>query len=212
MDVAIIDYKMSNLHSVNAACKYVGLDSVISSDPKEIIDAKIAILPGVGSFDRAMLNLKKLKLENCIYDFINSGRTFVGICLGLQLLFTRSEEFGDHLGLDILEGEIKKFKINKDRKFPVPQISWNKINMKNIEWDKTHLFENNDGDFMYFVHSYYAVPKDQSIILTETSYGDQNYCSSILKENIFAMQFHPEKSSVNGLKIYESLYKSINNL
>ena len=209
MDVAIIDYKMSNLHSVDAACKKVGLNSVISSDPKQILDAKIAILPGVGSFKKAMSNLNKLKLDKCIYDYIDTGRSFIGICLGLQLLFSKSEEFGNHSGLNILEGEVKKFNFDQKDRLPVPQINWNTIQVKNVDWNRTHFKNNSNNDFMYFVHSYFVVPKDKSIILSETTYGSQTYCSSILRENILAMQFHPEKSSINGLKIYESLYKSI---
>jgi len=209
MNVVIIDYKMSNLHSVVAACKKVGFKSVISSDPKEILDANLVILPGVGSFKHAMINLKNLKLETCIHDYIKSGKTFIGICLGLQLLFTKSEEFGNHPGLNILEGEVKKFNFSKKEKIPVPHMNWNNIKMANISWDKTYLKNNLDNDFMYFVHSYFVVPKDKSIILTETTYGSQKYCSSIFKKNIFATQFHPEKSSVNGLKIYKNLYNSL---
>lgn len=209
MEIVIIDYKMSNLHSVKAACKKVGFKTQITSDPKKILDAKIAILPGVGSFKQAMLNLKNLKLETCINDYINSGKIFIGICLGLQLLFSKSEEFGNHTGLNILNGVVKKFNSSKKEKIPIPQMNWNSIKMKNINWKKTYLKNNFDNDFMYFVHSYYVVPKDKSIVLTETTYGSQKYCSSIMKNNIFATQFHPEKSSINGLKIYKSLYESL---
>lgn len=209
MNIVIIDYKMSNLHSVDAACKKVGFNSVISSDPKEILDAKVVILPGVGSFKQAMLNLKNLKLDTCIQDYVQTGKIFVGICLGLQLLFTKSEEFGNHSGLDILKGEVKKFKFNNEQKLPVPQMNWNQIISKDIDWNKTYLKNNLNNDLMYFVHSYFVVPEDKSIILTETKYGSQTYCSSIVKDNIFATQFHPEKSSTNGLKIYKSLYNSV---
>lgn len=208
MDLVIIDYKMSNLHSVDAACKKVGFNSIISSDPKEILDAKVVILPGVGSFKQAMLNLKNLNLETCIHDYIQSGKIFLGVCLGLQLLFTKSEEFGNHSGLDILKGEVKKFKFNKEERLPVPQMNWNSIKMKKIDWNKTYLKDNLNNDYMYFVHSYFVVPTDKSIILTETTYGSETYCSSVMKNNIFATQFHPEKSSMNGLKIYKSLYNS----
>ena len=209
MDVIIIDYKMSNLHSVVAACKKVGLRSEISSDPKKILDANLVILPGVGSFKQAMINLKNLKLETCIHDYIDSGKIFIGICLGLQLLFTKSEEFGNHPGLNILEGEVKKFNFSKKEKIPIPHMNWNSIKMTNINWDGTYLKNNFNNDLMYFVHSYFVVPEDKSIILSETSYGSQTFCSSILKKNIFATQFHPEKSSINGLKIYKSLYNCL---
>ena len=198
---------MSNLHSIQAACKKVGLSSIVTSDTNEILTAKIAILPGVGAFSVAMDHLKELKLDVCIKQFIETGRPFIGICLGLQLLFDRSEEFGDCSGLGVIEGSVKKFKFNQKQhtKYPVPQIGWNKINSNGKEWGDTLLSMNNDKDFMYFVHSYYVVPRNDNVILSTTDYGKQKYCSSVQYNNIFASQFHPEKSGVIGLKLYEQL-------
>ncbi len=198
---------MGNLHSVQAACKKVGLSSVITSDKGEILDAKIAILPGVGAFGEAMNHLAKSKLDNCIYKFIESGRPFIGICLGLQMLFDESEEFGIHSGLGIIKGLVRKFQFyeGENVKFPVPQIGWNKIRKNGAQWNKTPLCKNRDNDFMYFVHSYYVVPDDEQVILTTTTYGKQKYCSSVQYKNIFASQFHPEKSGEIGLKIYQQL-------
>ena len=209
MDVAIIDYKMSNLHSVQAACKKVGLSSVITSDQMQILDAKVAILPGVGAFGEAMKHLEKSKLDDCIYSFVNTGRPFIGICLGLQLLFEHSEEFGSHSGLGFIKGFVKKFHFRADTntKYPVPHIGWNKIRQPGGLWNDTLLCKNRDEDFMYFVHSYYVVPEpeDEHVILATTTYGKQKYCSSIQHNNIFATQFHPEKSGETGMKIYQQL-------
>jgi len=207
MDVAIIDYKMSNLHSVQASCKKVGLSSAITSDSGQILDAKIAILPGVGSFGEAMAQLIESKLDKCIYSFIESGRPFIGICLGLQVLFDKSEEFGFHSGLGIIKGSVRKFQFyaSENTKYPVPQIGWNKIQKNGAQWNETLLCENRDNDFMYFVHSYYVVPEDDQVILTTTTYGKKKYCSSVQYKNIFASQFHPEKSGEIGMKIYQQL-------
>ena len=209
-DVAIIDYKMSNIFSVQSACSKVGLSSVITSDKNQILDSKAAILPGVGAFGEAMSQLSKYKLDDTIHTFIGTKKPFIGICLGLQLLFESSQEFGHHSGLGLINGKVVKFnKITIDSvKYPVPQIGWNKIRNEG-NWDKTLLSKNRNNDFMYFVHSYYVKPQDKDIILSSTYYGDQKYCSSIIKENIFATQFHPEKSGLVGLKVYKNLKEKI---
>jgi len=197
---------MSNLHSVEAACRKVGLSSAITSDASQILDAKIAILPGVGAFGEAMDQLVESKLDECIYRFIESGRPFVGICLGLQLLFEMSEEFGSHSGLGLIKGSVRKFQFNggENIKYPVPQIGWNKIQQNGDQWNETLLCKNRDNDFMYFVHSYYVDPEDEQVILTTTTYGNQEYCSSVQYNNIFASQFHPEKSGKAGLRIIDN--------
>jgi len=207
MEVAIIDYGMSNLHSVQAACNRVGLSSVATSDAGQILDSKIAILPGVGAFGEAMTQLVESKLDKCIYRFIESGRPFIGICLGLQLLFETSEEFGSYSGLGLIKGSVRKFQFTagEKMKYPVPQIGWNKIRQNSSEWNKTPLCKNLDNDFMYFVHSYYVVPEDKRVTMTTTTYGHQKYCSSIKHDNIFATQFHPEKSGETGIKIYQEI-------
>jgi len=210
MDVAIIDYKMSNLFNVQAACSRVGLSSIITSNVAQIIDAKVAILPGVGAFGEAMKYLRRSKLDKAIHEFVESGKPLVGICLGLQLLFDCSEEFGNYSGLGLIKGRVKKFKYNYDNstKYPVPQIGWNKINKTNGSWDDSLLHNNTNGDFMYFVHSYYVEPQMKNIILSSTTYGNTEYCSSIQQNNIFACQFHPEKSGEIGLNIYKTLKRN----
>ncbi len=210
MKVAIIDYGLSNLHSVNAACKKVGLETEVTSKNKEILESDIAILPGVGAFGQAMDQIRKLKLDKCIYNFIDTGKPFVGICLGMQLLFDKSSEFGNHKGLGLVKGSVMKFKhpLGKE-KFPIPQIGWNQIKKGENSWDKSPLRKNNKNDFFYFVHSYYVLPKDEKVILTTTNYCKINYCSSIQKENIFATQFHPEKSGEVGLQVYNQFKNKI---
>ena len=207
MDVAIIDYKMSNLHSVQAACQKSGLSFVITSDKNEILDSKVAILPGVGAFGEAMKYLGDSRLDDAIYQFVDSGKPFVGICLGLQLLFDSSEEFGNYNGLGLIKGKVKKFIFQSKNsiKYPVPQIGWNKLNKRNSSWDDSLLCNNSNEDFMYFVHSYFVEPKNDNIILSYTTYGNVEYCSSIQQNNIFACQFHPEKSGEIGLNIYKNL-------
>ncbi len=211
MDVAIIDYKMSNLFSVQAACEKVRLSSVITSDNHEILDAKVAILPGVGAFGKAMKYLIDSKLDETIYQFVDSGKPFVGVCLGLQLLFENSDEFGDYKGLGLVKGKVKKFKYHshKNIKYPVPQIGWNRVADNGVSWEDSFLSNNHNNDFMYFVHSYFVVPENESIILSKTNYGDHEYCSSIQQDNIFACQFHPEKSGNKGLLVYENIMSKI---
>ena len=207
MDVAIIDYKMSNLFSVQAACEKVGLSSTITSEKNEILDAKVAILPGVGAFGEAMKYLSDLKLDDTIFQFADSGKPFVGICLGLQLLFDSSEEFGDYSGLGLIKGKVKKFKLysHNSTKYPVPQIGWNKISRNGYSWGNTLLCNNTNDDFMYFVHSYFVEPENDNIMLSKTTYGNTEYCSSIQQNNIFACQFHPEKSGEIGINIYKNI-------
>ncbi len=212
--VIIIDYQMSNLFSVKHACDDACLEGRISSDLKELMRADAAILPGVGAFGDAMNNLHRLGLISGIRDFILSGRPFFGICLGMQLLFSESEEFGRHSGLGVIKGRVVPFpKINlHGQKIKVPQIGWNKIYVpddKINRWRFSPLKNNTDRDFMYFVHSFCVKPTDPRVTLSLTNYEGIEYCSSIMSQNIFAVQFHPEKSGEAGLKIYHNWKKII---
>lgn len=211
-EVVIIDYNAGNLFSVEHACLQVGLNAVVSSDKKVLEAAKAIILPGVGAFNDAMNNLKKLDLISPLKDKVESGTPLLGVCLGLQLLFTESEEFGHHKGLDLVEGSILKFPNQiHGNNIKVPQIGWNKIYFKDrSNWDKSPLEGIPEEEFMYFVHSYYANPSNKSEITTLTEYEGLEYCSSILKNNIFATQFHPEKSAKWGIEIYKSWANSLN--
>ncbi len=205
--VVIVDYELSNMFSVQNACHHVGMDAVLSSSPEEVASGDALILPGVGSFQKAMSNLESLNLVEQIKEFVLAGKPFLGVCLGLQLLFSESDEFGSHPGLDIIKGKILKFPHsgpNRER-HKVPQIGWNRILLpKPSEIDQSPLKGVQNGEFMYFVHSYYCLPEDKDVVLTETNYGSIDHCSGILKNNIFAVQFHPEKSGEMGLKIYRN--------
>ena len=204
--VAIIDYNLGNLFSVYHACKSLGYEATITNKKEDLLTADYAILPGVGAFGDAMDTLNTLDLASPIKDYISSGKPFLGVCLGLQLLFTESEEFGDHKGLNIIEGLVKKFPPTDGHEniLKVPQIEWNQIFCADSEkWNISPLGSCKTGDYMYFVHSYYVVPNDKKVILSTTQYGGIEYCSSVIKNNVFACQFHPEKSGQHGLDIYK---------
>ena len=206
--VAIIDYNLGNLFSVYHACASLGYNPKITNQKADVIDADYLILPGVGAFGDAMDTLKRLDLVAPIKEYIATGKPFLGVCLGLQLLFTESEEFGNHKGLNIVEGVVHKFpSIDKmGNILKVPQIEWNQISLTDkTKWEKSPLNCCKNGDFMYFVHSYYVLPSNKSVVLSTTTYGLE-YCSSIISNNIFACQFHPEKSGQHGVEIYKSFF------
>src|SRR3989338_8702810 len=200
MKIAIIDYQLSNLFSVKHALDFLKADSQITSDKSIIASSDAAILPGVGAFGDAMKNLGDLDLIDSIKEFIKEGKPFLGVCLGMQLLFSESGEFGKNEGLDIVKGEVKKF-ASKEKVIKVPQIGWNQIFKAEKNWDNSPLKNIGDGEFMYFVHSYYVTPEDKNVILAQTLYEGIKYCSSLYSGNVFATQFHPEKSGPEGIKI-----------
>ncbi len=194
--IAIINYGMGNLRSVQKAIEKVGGKAIITSDPEVVNKADKVVLPGVGAFSDAIENLKSNNLIEVIKETIDTGKPFLGICLGLHLLFTESEEDGLHQGLDIIKGRVVRF----SDEVKVPHMGWNQIK---IEKDSLIYKDVPDNSYFYFVHSYYPVPEDKSVIATITDYGIE-FVSSVLKDNIFAAQFHPEKSSDLGLKILEN--------
>lgn len=210
--VVIIDYHLGNLFSVKQACDTVGLNAKISSNKEDILEADALILPGVGAFIEAMQNLEDLGLVEPIKEAVKNNKPLFGVCLGLQLLFTKSEEFGSGNGLDLIPGVIKKFPVhNGEQKIKVPQIQWNKIYTSKNNWLNTPLAKVENEEFMYFVHSYYVDPENEACILTKTNYDGIDYCSSVISDNIFAVQFHPEKSATKGISIYKE-WAIINNL
>ncbi|WP_079654576.1 imidazole glycerol phosphate synthase subunit HisH [Thermocrinis minervae] len=203
MFVAIVDYFMGNLRSVSKALEHVGLNVVITQDSDVIRKARALVLPGVGAFRDAVRNLKALSLWDEILRFIESGRPFLGVCLGHQLLFERSYEFGEERGLGVFEGEV----VLLPTKVKVPHIGWNQV------WKKreSKLLEDiKDGEYFYFVHSYHVLPKDMSIVVGTTDYGI-DFVSAIEYENIFSVQFHPEKSQKAGLKLLENFKRVVLN-
>ena len=211
-NIIIIDYHLGNLYSVKNAFQELDLDITISSNEEIIRNADALILPGVGAFKEAMNNLEKFNLINIIKKFILSGKPFMGVCLGLQLLFEESNEFENSKGLGIIKGKVSKLKFDPVKNIKIPHIGWNSIYKKGInDWNNTPLQNLNNGTDMYFVHSYHVKPLDENIILSYTNYNDLIFASSIKKDNIFACQFHPEKSAKKGLEIYSNWIK-IHNL
>jgi len=203
--VVIIDYQLGNLFSVKQACDTVGINAILSSDKNDINSADALILPGVGAFNEAMNNLKKLDIISAIKDKVNEGNPLFGVCLGQQLLFTESEEFGAGKGLDLIPGVIKRFpELFEERKIKVPHIAWNKIYRAEQDWSDTPLKELRNDDFMYFIHSYYVKPLSDSCIITKTNYDGIEFCSAVSEKNIFSTQFHPEKSAEKGISIYKN--------
>lgn len=207
MKIAIIDYKLSNMFSVKNALDYLGADSVITSDKEIVASCDAAIIPGVGAFADAMKNLNDFGLTSVIKEHIKKEKPFMGVCLGLQLIFTESEEFGMHKGLNLIPGKVTKFSV--PQKIKIPQIGWNQISNINPNlWRNSPLKETANKEFMYFVHSFYVTPENEDVILSKTDYEGIIYCSAVIYKNIFATQFHPEKSGKPGIKIYENWLKS----
>jgi glutamine amidotransferase len=195
--IAIIDYGMGNLRSVQKGFERMGHEAVVTSDAKTILSASKVVLPGVGAFPDCMRNLREYGLIDAVHQSIGSGKPFLGICLGLQLLFTESEEFGISKGLDIIKGRVVRFKGPEFSELKIPHMGWNSLSIKRRA---PMLQDVPDKSYVYFVHSFHVVPDDKSVIATTTPYGFE-FVSSIWKDNIFATQFHPEKSQALGLSI-----------
>ncbi len=194
--IAIIDYGMGNLRSVEKGFLKVGVDARVVTDPKKVDDAKAIVLPGVGAFRDCMRNLEQMSLIDPIVRSIEKGKPYLGICLGLQMLFTESEEFGVYKGLDILKGKVVRFRVD----LKVPHMGWNNVKILR----RPPAFEDiKDESFFYFVHSYYVAPAGNDVIAGTTDYGI-TFTSMVWKDNIFATQFHPEKSQENGLRILKN--------
>lgn len=191
--IAIVDYGMGNLRSVQKAFERVGAEARVIPSPRELAEARGIVLPGVGAFGQAMDNLRVAGWIEPLRDACARGVPFIGICLGMQLLFDTSEEMGQHTGLGILPGEVKRF--NGDLK--VPQMGWNRIR---IRQDHTLLSDVPDGSYAFFVHSYYCAPLDASVILATTDYGIE-FASMVARGNVLGAQFHPEKSQTVGLRM-----------
>ncbi len=201
--IAIIDYKMSNLFSIKNALDTLGIKNEITSDEETILSSSGAILPGVGSFPESMQQLSDLKLVDTIKRFIDTGKPFMGICLGLQLLFTKSDEFQETKGLGIIDGTVQSFKSYIKEK-PIPHVGWNKIQITGSNQSAKLIIDNEN--YFYFVHSYFVKPKNKNKNFTETNYENLKFCSSIIDNNIFACQFHPEKRGNNGLKVFKNFF------
>jgi len=201
--IAIIDYGMGNLRSVEKGFQKVGVDVTVTNKPDIVKSASAVVLPGVGAFKDCMRELTNLDLTGAVVDAIKKGKPYLGICLGLQVLFSESEEFGTCKGLDVLRGKVVKFDfqpstLNAQRStLKVPHMGWNEIK---IQKDSPLFRGIPDRSYFYFVHSYYVVPDDTSVNAATTDYGIE-FTSSAWKDNIFAVQFHPEKSQAAGLQL-----------
>ena len=213
MDIAVIDYKMGNVFSVKNALDRVGFNGQITSNSKAIMEADGAVLPGVGSFPEAMQRLHDLRLIDVINDYVSSGKPFMGICLGLQLLFSKGEEFGECEGLNILDGKVESFSKHRVTA-PVPHVGWNTVFNCRAEDHRTNGRPTRvrlcDNDYFYFVHSFVVEPNHRNFVFTETCFDGYTFCSSVLSDNIFACQFHPEKSGKRGLDILHGFFKAEN--
>ncbi|NPA15629.1 MAG: imidazole glycerol phosphate synthase subunit HisH [Deferribacteres bacterium] len=197
--IVVVDYGRGNLRSVEKALQKLGYATKVSSDPEEVVKADKLVLPGVGAFGDCMDNLSSYGLKEAVLDFIRSGKPFLGICLGLQLLFSESEEYGPVKGLDVIPGRVKRF----PRGLKVPHMGWNTVR---IVRENPLLSGVPDNSYFYFVHSYYVAPESEDVVSTLTDYG-LDFVSMINYENIFATQFHPEKSQKVGLRFLDNFAK-----
>ncbi len=217
---AIVDYGLGNLYSVKHACEHVGMRATVTNAKQEILAADVVILPGVGAFGDAMNALRRLDLVGLLRDVASSGKVLMGVCLGLQLLMTESFEFGTHAGLAIIDGPVKRFDnpVEDHTTLKVPHVGWNKVyearsaassapsprGARN-SWKGTPLEELAEGAYVYFVHSFFAEPEDPQVVLAMARYGQVEFCASLIRGNVFATQFHPERSGQVGLQIYRSV-------
>lgn len=197
--ITIVDYQMGNLRSVQKAIEHVGGSAIVTSDPQVIRAAEKLVLPGVGAFGDAMAELQNRGLIEAIQQFIETERPFFGICLGLQLLFETGFEGGSHEGLGVIPGEVVRFDLPKS--FKVPHMGWNRVEPKKSV--APLLKDLPSSPHFYFVHSYYAVPNDPQDVWLEADYG-QKFCAAIQRGNIYATQFHPEKSQRDGLQLLKN--------
>jgi glutamine amidotransferase len=221
-DVVIVDYGMGNLFSVQRACHAAGIASAtITDDARRIGRAQGLLLPGVGAFGDAMRVLGERNLVDPIREFARSGRPVMGICLGMQLMLSESTEFGRHAGLDLVPGTVVRLSEahTADRALKVPQVGWNQIHgparfLSTFEHGPaavvgTPLESLADGAYMYFVHSYCVCPQEAEVVLSTTEYGGVRFCSSLLRGNLFATQFHPERSGKEGIRVYRGFLRMI---
>lgn len=197
--IAIIDYGVGNLFSLTSSFKYVGADVTVTSDPEEIKKADKIILPGVGAFGDAIKKLKDTGLDKIVIEEANNGKPLMGICLGMQLLFEKSYEYGEHNGLGLLKGSVVPMENYIDKSLKIPHIGWNALSIKK----ESPLFKYlKNGDHVYFVHSYFAKDCDESLLAT-TEYGKE-LTAAVAYKNVYGCQFHPEKSGDIGLKILKA--------
>ncbi len=206
--MVIIDYGMGNIGSIQSMLKKIGVESIISSDLKEIEAADKLVLPGIGAFDRGMENLEKMQFIPLLHHKINEEKVpILGICLGMQLMTQKSEE-GTKSGLGWVDAETRRFQFKQEQNLKVPHICWNRIKTEPQNREFAECLNLKDDDQFYFVHSYYVHSHDPTIVLTKTHYG-LDFCSAFVKDNIIGVQFHPEKSHRFGMKLLTGFSNSL---
>lgn len=194
--IAIVDYNMGNLASLQNSFDKIGIQASVEKDPDKLLSYDKVLLPGVGAFGDAMSHLRDNGMDDAIKGFVATGKPLFGICLGMQLLFEQGEEFGSHEGLGLIQGHVQRFVVNENEKLKVPQMGWNKL----FTTQKSPLWKGLDESFyLYFVHSYHVVC-DDSYAIGVTDYG-YRYTSAVCKDNVYGLQPHPEKSHNIGLSI-----------
>lgn len=202
--LVIIDYGMGNLRSAQKGFEKVGFAAKVSADPADIARADKVVLPGVGAFRDCMTNLQEGGFVEPLLAHVAAGKPMLGICVGLQLLFSESEEFGRHQGLGIIPGRVVRFPAGMregGEELKVPHMGWNSLSFTR----EAPLFKGIEaGSYVYFVHSYYGVPDDTAVVTAESTYGDVTFCAALRKDNVMATQFHPEKSQQVGLQILQN--------
>lgn len=204
--IAIVDYGAGNLRSAQKAFERNGVEALVTDDPETIRQAAGVVLPGVGAFRDCYDGIASRGLTDVVGETIHTDKPFLGICVGLQLLFTESEEGGLHPGFNIIKGSVRRFSANEERK--VPHMGWNQIEILRRDCP---LFEGvESGDFVYFVHSYYVIPSEEDVIAAVTDYGVK-FCSAVWRRNLFGVQFHPEKSQHLGLRILANFARIVRN-
>jgi len=201
MKIAVIDYDIGNVKSILNALSNVGVESILTRDEEILLNSDGVVLPGVGAFSHGMDNLKKYNLIDIINNYIATNKPFLGICLGMQILLEKSEEFGLTKGLGIINGTVKKLIVKHPDYQNLPHVSWNELHPHSIPWEETILDGVKIASDVYFVHSYVAQVEHKNNILSSTTYSDNTFCSAVKKDNVYGVQFHPEKSGDIGLHI-----------
>ena len=204
MKIVIIDYGIGNVKSIINAFENQGTKTILSRDRDIILGADGVILPGVGAFSHGMNNLRKYGLVTIIKDYVKTGKPLLGICLGMQMLLERSEEFGSTKGIGLIKGKVIKLPVNQTNLVKLPHISWSEIKPKKVEWKNTILNNIDISSNMYFVHTFVAKPDNEYEVLSTAEYSGVEFCSSLKKDNVYGCQFHPEKSAKHGLTIIKN--------
>jgi len=207
MKIAVIDYGIGNVRSILGAFENQGADVLLTNNKDEILKSDGLVLPGVGAFSHGMENLISYGLVDVIKEYATLDRPLMGICLGMQLLFEESEEFGKTEGLGLILGKVVELPTKDNQNEKLPHVSWNELNSNKVPWKNTILADTEEGSDMYFVHSFVARPRDSYNILSLTEYSNYHFCSSVKKGNIYGCQFHPEKSGPTGLKIINNFIR-----